>query len=201
MNSKRPSISTTSPRKRALPKGNRLSAPLGHCLLCGDVVKGPAAIRLKHGAIQNKKPRVRPKGRVRVRPKGKRTTDSSNVEFVPLPFEDRSKVKWICYSCASEGFTLADEGFQFSSLLKDLSSDGQCCLCNKVIEPYPLEDWSSAILIERGFAEGSRSVFIPKESGHLHFFCMDDLNIDLWRLIQQSDEPDYHEWEATLTGG
>lgn len=213
MNSKRPSINTTRaarpkakrPRVKAKakpkvqPKGNKSTITLGHCLLCGEAVKGPAAIRMKHGIIRRKKPRARPKT-FRVRPRG-RGSDSV-VEFAPVPFEDRTKVKWVCFHCATESFVLADEGFRFSSKLEGLSADGQCCLCRKVIEPHrPGANMSSAVLLERGFAEGERSMFKAKEAGHVHFFCMDDLHIELWRLIEQSDTPDPAEWEAAMNGG
>ena len=71
-------------------------------------------------------------------------------------------------------------------------------MCHRDIEPYPLNQWSSTILVERGFSEpsskGAFDIFRPKESGHLHYFCMDDINIELWRLIERSDEPDFGEW-------
>lgn len=93
---------------------------------------------------------------------------------------------------------MSDEGFRFSSKLQGLSCEGWCCLCRQEIEPYPLEQWSSTILIERGFNEpsskGRFNMFKPKESGHLHFFCMDDINIELWRLVERCDAPDFHEW-------
>jgi len=93
---------------------------------------------------------------------------------------------------------MGDDGFRFSSKLAKLSSEGWCCLCRQEIEPYPLPQWSSTILIERGFNEpsskGSFDIFRPKESGHLHFFCLDDIDVELWRLIDRSDAPDFQKW-------
>lgn len=56
-----------------------------------------------------------------------------------------------------------------------------------------MHQWSSAILIERGLTELIDDVeeFQPKESGHLHFFCLDEIDIPLWKLIDPSDEPDF----------
>jgi len=126
------------------------------------------------------------------------------MQFISLPFEDRDNVKWICHECAAELPAIADgPGFNFSDRMKRLSKDGQCGLChknkpNKVIQPYPHPDWESTILIERGFSEpsnkGSFSMFKPKENGYVHYWCMDEINVELWRLIERTDVPDYGEW-------
>lgn len=182
MKSRRPSISTrpTKPAKmkRVRPKVYRPSSPIGMCLMCGESFSGPAAVRLGHGAVRRRK---------------------WGVRFVDLPFEDRDKKKWICFECAAETYgLLQEEGLCFSDKLSDLSQEGWCCLCRKEIEPYPLEEWSSAILIELGTIEPKRngpgSLFRAKDAGHLHYFCMDDINIELWRLIERTDVPDYQEW-------
>lgn len=162
--------------KRVEPK--RSDQPnLGPCLLCGDTFEGPTSIRLKHGCI---------------------TSTQRGPQFSPLPFEDRTLVKWLCIGCALDNNIVEDDVSGFSSRLNGLRSDGQCCLCGHVIEPYPLEDWSSAILIEFGETipsnKGPFSIFRPGVSGHLHYFCMDDLNLELWRIIDRSDEPDYEEF-------
>lgn len=181
MKSGRPSISTRPKKpvkpKRANPKIHKPSSPIGQCLLCGEAFSGPAAIRLQHGCVRRRK---------------------WGVQFIELPFDDREKKKWVCYGCSLDNYILMDDGFQFSSHLKELSKNGWCCLCHKVIEPYPLEEWSSAILIERGMMEprsnGPGSLFRVKEAGHLHYFCLDDINIELWRIIERTDVPDYYEW-------
>ena len=181
MRSRRPSISIR-PKKptkltRAKPKIHNPSSPIGICLLCGESFNGPAAIRLQHGCVRRRE---------------------WGVQFTQLPFDDRETKKWICYGCAMDNYILADEGFGFSSHLDDLSKEGWCCLCRREIEPYPEEEWSSAILIERGLMEpksnGPGSLFRVKEAGHLHYLCLDDINVELWRLIERTDTPDYTDW-------
>jgi hypothetical protein len=97
-----------------------------------------------------------------------------------------------------DNYIISDDVRGFSSRLDGLSDDGQCCLCKQVIEPYPLEEWSSAILIELGaMTQSSKrgfSIYRPEYSGHLHYFCMDDFHIELWRLIERTDVPDYREY-------
>lgn len=189
MNSRRPAIITTprvvqQPAKprfapRALPKiiTAPKPAPIGRCLLCEEEFCGPSTIRLRHGCVRQRK---------------------WGTEFVELPFDDHSKVKWLCMTCAWDNSIVSDDARRFSSRLHGLSPDGQCCLCGQVIEPYPLEDWSSAILIELGemtpSTRGPFSIYRPSETGHLHYLCMDDLNIELWRLIERADVPDYREY-------
>ena len=157
--------------------------PIGTCLLCEEPFAGPDAIRLRHGCVQQRK---------------------WGTEFHQLPFDDLSKLKWLCPSCAWDNSIVADDGRRFSPRLNGLSDDGQCCLCKQVIEPYPLEEWSSAILIELGAMQqstkGAFSIFQPQYSGHLHYFCMDDFNIELWRLIERSDAPDYTEYLSHASG-
>jgi hypothetical protein len=147
---------------------------LGPCLLCGETFEGPGAIRLKHGCVKQRK---------------------WGVEFLDLPFDDHSKIKWVCKTCSWESGLVSDDTSVFSDKLYGLSSDGQCCLCNQVIEPYPLEDWSSAVLIELGSmtpsSKGDFSIFHVSDSGHVHYMCMDEFNIELWRMIERVDEPDY----------
>lgn len=173
---RRPSIKRPKARPRVQPKVTKATIPLGTCLLCDEPVLGPAVLRLRHGAIRRRK---------------------RGVQFIPLPFDDGAKIKWVCYRCASGTTAMADEGFRFSSKLQKLSLEGWCCLCHRDIEPYPLKQWSSVILLERGFNEpsgkGSFDMFRSKESGHVHFFCMDDIDIELWRLIERTDAPDYDE--------
>lgn len=151
--------------------------PIGLCLLCGDPFAGPEAIRLRQGCVRQRK---------------------WGTEFIELPFDDHSKLKWLCTGCALDNYVVSDDVRRFSSRLCGLSDDGQCCLCKQVIEPYPLEEWSSAILIELGAmkssTKGAFSIFQPQYSGHLHYFCMDDLNLELWRLIERTDVPDYREY-------
>jgi len=61
-----------------------------------------------------------------------------------------------------------------------------------------MEDWSSAVLIEVGemapSTRGEFSIFHPSETGHVHYLCMDDLKLELWRLIEASDTPDLREY-------
>lgn len=175
MNSvRRPAIITSRPQVRA-PKVPKRE-PLGRCLVCGEAFLGPDAIRLRHGCIRQRK---------------------WGAEFIELPFDDRSKMQWICMHCGWEKSIIGDDG-QFSPKLEGISADGQCCLCQQVIEPYPLGEWSSAIQVELGeMAASSRGqfyLFQARSVGHLHFFCMDDLDIELWRLIERSDVPDYREY-------
>jgi hypothetical protein len=163
-----------SPRRVA----PRVAQPdLGPCLLCGDMYEGPTTIRLRHGCVLR---------------------GLQGVEFLPLPFDDQSHVKWLCSACALDNNIVAEDLSRFSPLLAGLSADGQCCLCKTCIEPYPARDWSSAILIELGevspSSKGPFSLFKPREAGHLHYFCMDDLNLELWRIIERTDEPDYAEF-------
>jgi len=186
MNSKkpfiRPSIKTENSSseipRRAAPKTTK-SINLGPCLLCGGLVTGPTAIRLKHGCVSNRR----------------------GIEFLPLPFDDQTMVKWLCIGCALDNNVVSDDVSGFSTLLNGLKSDGQCCLCGQVIEPYPLKEWSSAILIEFGMAvqsnKGPFHIFHPSKSGHLHYFCLDDLNLELWRIIERTDEPDYQRYLPT----
>ena len=187
MNSRRPAIITqarstkpTTPKVvRTVPK--ILKQPpkvvVGTCLNCGEPFSGPDAVRLRHGCIRRRK---------------------WGTEFVELPFEDRSKLKWICSNCAWECNIIGDDG-HFSERLRDLKPDGQCVLCHRCIEPYPMEDWSSAILIEVGeltqSTRGNFSIFRPSEAGHVHYLCMDDLQLELWRVIGTSDTPDYNYGE------
>jgi hypothetical protein len=189
--SKRPSIITaqrpivqTSTRQSVrpqitiqLPKPPIESEPeRGPCILCGDGFRGPEVVRLKHGCVRQRK---------------------WGAEFLPLPFEDHEKLKWLCFTCALDSYVLSDDGTRFSTHLDGLNTDGQCCLCKRVIEPYPLEDWSSAILIELGaVVPGKRgfSIFRPKMSGHVHYLCMDDIHLELWRLVDRSDVPNYEEY-------
>jgi len=160
------------------PKNEPVTSP---CLLCGEPFIGPEVIRLKHGCVQHRK---------------------WGVEFITLPFEDNEKLKWLCFTCALDNYVLSDDGKRFSSHLNGLNTDGQCCLCNRVIEPRPSEEWSSAILIELGSMKLSSksgiTVFKPSMSGHLHYLCMDDINIELWRLIDRSDVPDYDAYLEEL---
>lgn len=153
------------------------SVPVGTCLLCGETFSGPKALRLRHGCIQ---------------------WDDCSAGLIRLPFDDHDNQKWICHGCGLDYYILADEGYQFSSHLDGLSSEGWCCLCKREIEPYPNHDWSSAILIELGSmvptGKGLGSLFKVADHGHLHYMCMDDLNIELWRLIEQTDTPDYRDW-------
>ena len=78
-------------------------------------------------------------------------------------------------------------------------------MCHQVIEPFPNPQWSTAIKIERGLFQIGKAgveVFTPIEGGHLHFICMDDLGLELWRLIETDDspeqevpEPEVDDWE------
>jgi len=183
MKSRRPSINTGRQKptrmKRVEPKIYQ-PRQLGICLLCGEAVKGPAAVRLRHGAVTRRK---------------------WGTEFIELPFEDRDLKKWICYGCAADSYIIEEQGLSFSAHLDKLSPDGWCCLCHQDIEPYPLEDWSSAISIELGTMtpsqKGNGDLFRVRQQGHLHFMCMDDLNVELWRLIERTDTPDppdYDDW-------
>jgi hypothetical protein len=181
MNSSRPVIRLSRGALHNQPKPRKVqpkqSRRFGPCLVCGDTFEGPTSIRLKHGCIVRR---------------------NSEVEFVTLPFDDNSTVKWLCMGCALDNAIVAEDVSGFSQHLQGLSADGQCCLCREVIEPYPLEEWSSAILIEFGdmteSTKGPFSIFVPRASGHLHYFCTDELNLELWRLIERSDEPDYREY-------
>lgn len=145
------------------------------CLLCGEQFCGPAALRLRHGCVQHRK---------------------WGAEFIELPFDDRTKAKWVCVKCARE-CGIIDGALQFAPILGDLSVDGHCCLCRRDIEPYPLKEWSSAIRIELGTMEVSSKgpfvIFRPSELGHVHYMCMDELHIELWRLIERTDTPDFRE--------
>lgn len=148
------------------------------CLLCGEQFTGPKAVRLKHGCIRHRK---------------------WGAEFLELPFEDNSKVKWICAECAVDHYLMDDTQREFSTRLEKIGLRGYCCLCNQDIEPYPNHDWSSAALIEIGTMEPSRkgafSLFHKAHAGHVHYMCMDELSITLWRLIEQDDTPpDYGEY-------
>jgi hypothetical protein len=152
------------------------SVRIGCCLLCGENFTGPKALRLTHGCIQWR---------------------GHKAELIKLRFDDHDRHKWICHGCGLDYYILADEGYQFSSHLDGLSQ-GWCCLCKKEIEPCSSENWTSAILIELGSmvpsGKGPGQIFEPADSGHLHFMCMDELQIELWRLIETSDTPpDYQE--------
>lgn len=184
MRSRKPWSSISEKRRtttRVKPKAPA-SVPIGCCLLCGEIFTGPKALRLRHGCIQ--------------------WDHDCNAELIRLPFDDHDRQKWICHGCGLDYYILADEGYQFSSHLDGLSSEGWCCLCKKEIEPYQDEDdiFSSAILIELGSmvptGKGLGSLFRPVDRGYLHFMCMDELNIELWRLIAQDDipPPDYKEY-------
>lgn len=165
-------------RKRIKPK-KKSQTPLGNCLLCQKTVIGPSVIRLQHGAIKG--------------------TKWGGTKFAPLPFEDGSKTKLICLGCANESFALCDS-YQLSKQLDDLSEDGQCCLCKRVIEPQPSRNWSSAILLEYGMMKpsatkkGHRLHCDEKHRGHLHYDCMEDLNVNLRDLVDHSgDSPSYSD--------
>jgi len=147
------------------------------CLSCGEAFTGPDAIRLRHGCIRQRK---------------------WGTEFVELPFEDHTKVKWVCFRCAWENDIVDDEGW-ISDRLENLGYLGQCPLCGNCIQPFPYDDWSSAILLEVGemapSTRGDFRIFRPNQGGHLHYLCMDDLHLELWRMIECSDEPpDFREW-------
>jgi hypothetical protein len=178
MNFRRPAIITAKPTApkavRAAPR--QLSGDVGRCLSCGEPFSGPDAVRLRHGCIRRRK---------------------WGTEFIELPFEDRSKLKWVCSRCAWECDIIGNDG-RFSERLSALKPDGQCVLCHRCIEPYPLDDWSSAVLIEVGdlvpSTRGGFSIFRPRESGHVHYMCMDDLKLELWRMIDSTDAPDFREY-------
>lgn len=186
MNSRRPAIITTrvaakstAPKTvRAFPKYIKHSSGVvvGRCLNCGEAFTGPGAVRLRHGCIRRRK---------------------WGTEFIELPFEDHSKLKWVCLKCAWECDITGNDG-RFSSRLSNLKPDGQCCLCGRCIEPVSEEDWSSAILLELGelvpSTRGHFSIFQPSAEGHVHYLCMDELKLELWRLIEASDMPDYREY-------
>lgn len=156
--------------------GPQISVPTLTCLMCGEQFEGPSAVRLRHGCIRHRK---------------------WGAEFIELPFDDRTLVKWVCIGCAKERLILSDGVLRFSSLLRGLSADGHCCLCDRDIEPYPLEEWSSMIRLEVGTmrlsTKGPFVIFQAKEVGHVHYMCMDDINIELWRLIEMTDTPDFGE--------
>lgn len=182
MNSRRPAIITT-PRVASRPavpvrvRGNPTKGiKVGTCLSCGEAFTGPDAIRLRHGCIRRRK---------------------WGTEFIDLPFEDRTKLKWVCPNCAWECNIVGSDG-RFSEQLRNLKPDGQCTLCGQCIEPYPMEDWSSTILIEVGemvmSTKGNFTIFRPGETGHVHYLCMDDLHLELWRMIEGTDIPDYREY-------
>lgn len=180
MKSRKPWSSIKRRTTRVKPKAPA-RVPIGCCLLCGEIFTGPKAIRLRHGCIQ---------------------WDDCNASLIRLPFDDHDNQKWVCYGCGLDYYILADEGYQFSSHLDGLSSEGWCCLCKKEIEPYhgdPYSDWSSALLIELGSmvpsGKSTGSLFKAADQGHLHYECMSELNIELWSIIGQSDvpPPDYRE--------
>lgn len=185
MNFRRPAI-ITEPWAKPPVRKTVVAAPLapkeptqntvGTCLKCGEPFTGPDAVRLRHGCIRRRK---------------------WGTEFIELPFEDRSKLKWICSNCAWECDIVGDDG-DFSARLEGLKPDGQCVLCHECIEPYPMGDWSSAILIEVGelvpSTRGKFSIFRPRRSGHVHYTCMDDLKLELWRMIDTTDTPDLLEY-------
>lgn len=185
MNFRRPAI-ITEPWAKPPVRKTVVAAPLapkkptqnavGMCLKCGEPFTGPDAVRLRHGCIRRRK---------------------WGTEFIELPFEDRSKLKWICSNCAWECDIVGDDG-DFSARLEGLKPDGQCVLCHECIEPYPMGDWSSAILIEVGelvpSTRGKFSIFRPRRSGHVHYTCMDDLKLELWRMIDTTDTPDLLEY-------
>lgn len=163
---------------RVTPRTKQARGPVvGRCLSCGETFTGPGAVRLRHGCVRQRK---------------------WGAEFIELPFEDKSKAKWVCLRCAWECDITDDSNRRFSKRLKDMRPNGQCVLCHQCINPVSEKDWSSAVLIELGetaqSTRGSFSIFRPLVTGHVHYFCMDELKLQLWRLIETTDIPDYREY-------
>ena len=158
----------------ASPRG-KITAPnvsyVGVCLVCGEQFYGPRAVRLMQGAVEQQ--------------------GDSEGTFRIMNFEDGSRVQWLCPACAEQHSVVREDEFLFTSKLRGLAS-GWCTLCHQLIEPYPNPQWSTAVNIERGIFQMGKTdaeVFAPMEGGHLHFCCLDDLGLELWRLVNQSDSP------------
>jgi len=166
------------------PRTGKMAEPnvsyVGICLVCGEQFYGPRAVRLMQGGVE--KP------------------ENSEGEFKIMNFEDGSRVQWLCPGCAEEHLIIRENEFLFTSKLNGLAR-GWCTLCHQLIEPYPNPQWSTAVNLERGLFQTGKTnaeVFSPLEGGHLHFCCLDDLGLELWRLINQSDAP-FEEEEEVYT--
>lgn len=182
---------TVRSKKTARGKSNGLvQQRAGICMRCGDAFNGPKAIRLQQGRVHYKKI-----GKVK---------DTETATFQCQKFEDNEVRKWICPVCAYEGGIIAEDSFEFTSSLHGLTT-GWCTLCHRDIEPWPLPQWSTAILLERvvfrkgiwkpdSGAGSNDANFRAVGGGHLHYLCMDDLDLELWRLIERSDTPDFDEY-------
>lgn len=145
--------------------------PVGKCVSCDELFYGPEAVRLQQGGIKQHR---------------------WGTQFIKEEFEDNTPVKWVCVGCSVEGSILTDGYFEFTDMLRDLSEDGQCILCRRVIEPLPSPLFSTAILIERGLvkpsSKGSFALFEAVHGGHLHYSCMDDLSLPLWNIIYRNTD-------------
>jgi len=183
-------------RSKEKPKGKAeapiVQRPVGICLRCGEPFNGPKAIRLQQGRVHYRKI-----GKVK---------ETETATFQCLKFEDHSLRKWICLVCAFEGGIIEEDSFEFTSSLHGLTT-GWCTLCHRDIEPWPLPQWSTAVLLERvvqrpGIWKPDSTVgsddgnFKALSGGHLHYMCMDDLDLELWRLIERSDTPDWDEYDV-----
>ena len=176
---------------RGKPRATIQQPRVGLCLRCGDPFQGPRAIRLQQGRVHYRKI-----GKVH---------DTEQATFQCQKFEDHDLRKWVCPVCAFEGGIIQEDTFEFTSSLRGLTK-GWCTLCHRDIEPWPLPQWSTAVLLERvviqegawkpdsGAGSTDAANFKAIEGGHLHYLCMDDLDLELWRLIDRPDTPDFDEY-------
>lgn len=131
------------------------------------------------------------------------------VKFVPRPFMDDTLIKWMCVadpedeeylSCAEEhSIVTEDDTPQFDSQLRGIC-EGWCCICREPIEPMQSvpptheDPWSSALSLELGSFFPSKvgvPLFRPWQQGHIHYFCIEEFNLSLDRLIVTSDCPEW----------
>jgi hypothetical protein len=201
-----PGETKTPPRNKA--SRGKIQSPsaleIGGCLLCGNIFHGPRTVRLTSGIIE------RPE---RI---GKCEIENFEAVFKRGKFEDGDSYKDICPLCSYEHDIIAEDVFDWTETLESLDM-GWCCICHQPIEPWPDPDYASAVMIERGIVKKNPNydprapeeiyvgrsnilvrnpnadplVFDSHAGGTVHYLCMDDLGIELWSLIERTDEPDF----------
>lgn len=98
------------------------------------------------------------------------------LQFVGETFEDDSRVKWICKTCAVE-----------HCVFPEVLSLERCELCIQDFEPANSNSSDCVLLMEFGLispsGKGPFVSFRPQYGGFVHFTCAcDDLNLPLWNL-------------------
>jgi len=163
-------------------------------------------VRLVHGIVE--RPPSRKIGKVEV--------ENFDAQFKEKKFPDGERYKFLCPMCSYEHSIIEEDSSDFTELLQRLDI-GWCCLCGQPIEAWPDPQYASAVMIQRGTVArnkdydpqaeeeiyvGRSSITVPNPNanpikftplggGTVHYLCMDDLGIELWALIETTDEPDY----------